>query len=115
MRGDGRSHKRVVALSSRKARIAQAMNRASDKPETPNTLPTTVPVMPRRAITSCKRSGAAMSVRHIDRRRWSLHRRRVVEAQDDENRERERDEQMVGSIVRRHGCARGNGRDGQCG
>jgi len=56
-----------------------------------------------------------MSVRHIDRRRWSLHRRRVVEAQDDENRERERDEQMVGSIVRRHGCARGNGRDGRCG
>jgi hypothetical protein len=56
-----------------------------------------------------------MSVRHIDRRRWSLHRRLVVEAQDDENRERERDEQMVGSIVRRHGCARGNGRDGQCG
>jgi hypothetical protein len=115
MRGDGRSHKRVVALSSRKARIAQAMK--SSVRQTGNAQHAahhcTGDAPTRYNLMQAERGGNERPAYRSPP--LVVHRRRVVEAQDDENRERERDEQMVGSIVRRHGCARGNGRDGRCG
>src|SRR5262249_30472739 len=68
MRGGGRCHKRAVTPSARTSRMTRGMDASVVQTGAPNTLPTTVPAMPLRAITSCKRSGAAMSVRHNDRR-----------------------------------------------